>query len=96
LRAGPDAVQYTINHSDIRVVICEKRKLQTVLASAEQCPSLKYVIVMSDATPEMRAEAQAKNLTLLAMTDVEATVRDAICPVFAVCGMLMVCVVTGP
>lgn len=45
---GPDAIEFIINHSSIRIVVASYREVKLLHAVRAKCPSLEYVIVMDD------------------------------------------------
>lgn len=57
---GADAVQYIINHAEIKVAICASKQLQRLLTAAEQCPQLKIIIAMD--TPSDEDKEKVKNM----------------------------------
>ena len=44
LATGVDALEYIINHAEVRVAFCSAEKLKNVKAVLEKCPNLKYVV----------------------------------------------------
>ncbi|KAG9025975.1 hypothetical protein FS837_004766, partial [Tulasnella sp. UAMH 9824] len=41
---GPDAVEYAINHSEVRVIFCSSDHIQALLDNAAVCPVLKMMV----------------------------------------------------
>eukprot|EP00245_Coleochaete_scutata_P003911 TRINITY_DN15967_c0_g1_i1.p1 TRINITY_DN15967_c0_g1~~TRINITY_DN15967_c0_g1_i1.p1 ORF type:complete len:703 (+),score=103.09 TRINITY_DN15967_c0_g1_i1:55-2163(+) len=45
---GPDAVKYIVNHGELAAVFCTQDKLQTVMESLVECPSVKLIVVVDN------------------------------------------------
>lgn len=41
---GAEAVEYILNHAEIRVAFCSSAKIKQILSVADKCPNLKYII----------------------------------------------------
>eukprot|EP00698_Gefionella_okellyi_P006851 TRINITY_DN164_c0_g3_i1.p1 TRINITY_DN164_c0_g3~~TRINITY_DN164_c0_g3_i1.p1 ORF type:complete len:726 (-),score=151.83 TRINITY_DN164_c0_g3_i1:44-2221(-) len=69
---GPDTCEYVLNHGEVSTLIAEGSKFKAVMDIAPKCPGLKNLIMMGPVTSEQVEEAKAKNLSLYALSDVEA------------------------
>jgi hypothetical protein len=47
---GPDAIQYIINHAQIRAVFASAKELKQLAAIRSACPSLEIIVAMDDTT----------------------------------------------
>ncbi|XP_022319066.2 long-chain-fatty-acid--CoA ligase 5-like [Crassostrea virginica] len=67
---GPDACKYIIKQGDIRYVVCDsKQKTKNLLAKADQCPSLKCIIMMDSPSEELKSEAAKCKVELIQFQD---------------------------
>ena len=61
---GEDAVQYVINHSEIKAVVCSLLTLDSLLRALPNTPKIKTVIYMDGASGgKTPSEEQMKTLT---------------------------------
>eukprot|EP01104_Vermistella_antarctica_P009554 TRINITY_DN2470_c1_g2_i2.p1 TRINITY_DN2470_c1_g2~~TRINITY_DN2470_c1_g2_i2.p1 ORF type:complete len:618 (+),score=55.64 TRINITY_DN2470_c1_g2_i2:396-2249(+) len=44
---GPDVAQYIVNQTKLRVVVCQKNKVNMILQIRDQCPSLEKIVEMA-------------------------------------------------
>ncbi|ORZ33858.1 long-chain-fatty-acid-CoA ligase [Catenaria anguillulae PL171] len=72
---GPEALQFIINHAELRVVVCSADKLVNLIRVREQCPDLKVIISMdpldSEASTYLKLWAAEKHLTIMSFAEVE-------------------------
>eukprot|EP00462_Mataza_sp_D1_P025650 CAMPEP_0175138146 /NCGR_PEP_ID=MMETSP0087-20121206/10188_1 /TAXON_ID=136419 /ORGANISM="Unknown Unknown, Strain D1" /LENGTH=963 /DNA_ID=CAMNT_0016421019 /DNA_START=360 /DNA_END=3251 /DNA_ORIENTATION=+ len=47
---GPDAVEYIVNQTGMRAVLCSQEHTQQLLALKDRCPTLSYVVQFEDVT----------------------------------------------
>ncbi|KAG9007921.1 hypothetical protein FRB94_013868 [Tulasnella sp. JGI-2019a] len=52
---GPGAVEYVINHSELPIVFCAAKQLSSLLACADNCPTLKMIVSMDRLDPTTKA-----------------------------------------
>jgi long-chain acyl-CoA synthetase len=68
---GKAAVEFILNHAEIKLTVCAGKQLATFMQAASQCKALKTVVCMDEVSNEQRTEAESKGLRLLTMSQVE-------------------------
>ncbi|XP_065883666.1 long-chain-fatty-acid--CoA ligase 1-like [Dysidea avara] len=63
---GSEAVEYIINQTGIKAAVVATDKMKLLIGQASKCPTLKFVISISDSIPDdMAAMAKEANIELL-------------------------------
>ncbi|KAG0046005.1 hypothetical protein BGZ83_008805 [Gryganskiella cystojenkinii] len=85
---GPDAVEYVINHADVRVVSCSANHIASLLKIADKLPTLKAIVCMDsftnsatlpgspNAAEALRAWGTEKGIKIYDFYEVEALGRQ--------------------
>ncbi|XP_048758010.2 long-chain-fatty-acid--CoA ligase 1-like isoform X2 [Ostrea edulis] len=67
---GPDACKYIIKQGEISYVVCDTtQKTENLLAKADQCPSLKCIIMMESPSDELKSKAAKHKIELIQFND---------------------------
>lgn len=67
---GPDACKFIIKQGDIGYVVCDTaQKTKNLLAKADQCPSLKCIIMMETPSEELKTQASKCKVDLVQFSD---------------------------
>ncbi|XP_046839052.1 long-chain-fatty-acid--CoA ligase 5-like [Xenia sp. Carnegie-2017] len=69
---GPDACTFIINQAQIKIIVCDEQKVETLLKNIDKCEGLKYIIKIGESVPEDEQEqAQKHGVEILTFMDVE-------------------------
>jgi len=70
-RRGKDAVEYVMNHAEIKLVVVAGKQLTTFMTAAKSCSSLKTIVVMDEPSGDQVKAAEALGLKLITFAHVE-------------------------
>ncbi|XP_071808946.1 long-chain-fatty-acid--CoA ligase 5-like [Asterias amurensis] len=69
---GPEVCQHIVNQVEISLVVCDtSKRAEILLDQAASMPGLKQIVIMEEATEEMKMKATSHNIELLQFADVE-------------------------
>ncbi|KAJ3443529.1 long-chain-fatty-acid--coa ligase [Anaeramoeba flamelloides] len=63
---GPESSVHILNHSNIKMVVCDKNKIEKIIGMKEDCPALERIICMdSDYDRELKKTAKKKGIKII-------------------------------
>ncbi|KAF0693244.1 Aste57867_15768 [Aphanomyces stellatus] len=68
---GPKVIPFIVNHTNMRVMVCAGELVVNVLNVKSECPTLDFLVSMDTVSPEQRADAEARGVTLVSLDEVE-------------------------
>lgn len=80
---GPNALEFSINHSELGIVVCTADKIPNLLKVASKCPVLKIIVSMDKLPADQRSTsilmewASDKNIALLDFETLQALGRKS-------------------